>query len=230
MYHICIIEDDEIQCRELNRILENSLYQTLTPEVSSKQGAELEEFLLEEIRHNRPDLILLDIELPGLDGTKLCRSIRDFSQVPVIFVTGRTGAMDELNGILSGGDDYITKPYCAPVVLARIAAVLKRTAGKPEENFTYAYGGFELHILNSTISKGGRSEELTKTELRICRLLFSHAGQIVSREEILDDLWAGQIFIDDNTLSVNITRIRAKLKKIGGQELIRTRRGQGYQI
>ena len=138
--------------------------------------------------------------------------------------------MDELNGILAGGDDYISKPYCAPVVLARIAAVLKRTAGKAEERCVFTYGGYELNILNGTISREGRSEELTRTELRICRLLFARAGQIVSREELLDDLWDGQIFIDDNTLSVNITRIRAKLKNIGGEELIRTRRGQGYQI
>lgn len=195
MYRICIIEDDEIQCRELKRMLENSLYQALVPEVSGREGAGLEEYLLEEIQTGGPDLILLDIELPGLDGVALCRRIREFSEVPVIFVTGRAGAMDELNGILAGGDDYISKPYCAPVVLARIAAVLKRTAGKAEERCVFTYGGYELNILNGTISREGRSEELTRTELRICRLLFARAGQIVSREELLDDLWDGQIFV-----------------------------------
>lgn len=231
MYRIFIIEDDEIQCRELRAVLENSLYQALTPNLEGREGKGLSAYLLEEIRKERPDLILLDIELPGLDGIALCRKLRETSRVPVIFLTGRTGAMDELNGILSGGDDYITKPYCAPVMLARIAAVLKRTAGAgEEERMRLSCGEYTLCILDGTITRAGRSAELTRTELRIMHLLFLHAGEIVGRDELLDYLWENQIFIDDNTLSVNITRIRGKLKEIGGEAFIRTRRGQGYQI
>lgn len=179
-----------------------------------------------------PDLILLDIQLPGTDGLKVCRDIRKKTDVPIIFVTSRSNSMDELNGMMMGGDDYITKPYQAPILLARIAAVLKRTGHNkaPENPLRFTWKGCELDMLQGTLTYEGRSEQLTRNELRICCNLFSRAGQIISREELIDDLWENQIFIDDNTLSVNITRIRGKMKEIGLENLIVTRRGQGYQL
>ena len=140
--------------------------------------------------------------------------------------------MDELNGMMMGGDDYVTKPYQAPILLARIAAVLKRTGHNkaPENPCRFTWKGCELDMLQGTLTYEGRSEQLTRNELRICCNLFSRAGQIISREELIDDLWENQIFIDDNTLSVNITRIRGKMKEMGLENLIVTRRGQGYQL
>ena len=178
------------------------------------------------------DLILLDIQLPGLDGLSLCREIRKTKDTPVIFVTSRSSSMDELNGIMMGGDDYITKPYVTPILLARIAAVLKRSGRENavSDSCILTCRGCRLNLLNSTLTCSGKTAELTKNELRICWNLFSRCGEIVPREDIIDDLWDNQIFIDDNTLSVNITRIRSKLREIGVDDLIETKRGQGYRI
>lgn len=223
MYKIMIIEDEPDIRTELKAMLENALYQVEAVEDFINLPA--------QITALAPDLLLLDVQIPGTDGFALCRQIRKESDVPVIFVTSRNSSMDELNGIMIGGDDYITKPYCAPVLLARIASVLKRL-GKSDDKDPYEFHwrGCCLNLLEGTLNKDGRKAELTKNELRICYNLFSKCGQIVSREDIIDDLWDNQIFIDDNTLSVNITRIRAKLKEIGAPDLIKTRRGQGYSI
>lgn len=217
--------EDEKEIRlELKLMLENALYQAEAAEDFSDIPRLVDE--------TAPDLILLDIQLPGTDGLKVCRDIRKKTDVPIIFVTSRSNSMDELNGMMMGGDDYITKPYQAPILLARIAAVLKRTGHNkaPENPCRFTWKGCELDMLQGTLTYEGRSEQLTRNELRICCNLFSRAGQIISREELIDDLWENQIFIDDNTLSVNITRIRGKMKEIGLENLIVTRRGQGYQL
>lgn len=232
MYHILIIEDDPDIRAELKLLLENALYAVEA----------LEDFtqLPSRVEACAPDLILLDIQLPNIDGLKVCQELRRTMDTPIIFVTGRMDAMDELTGILMGGDDYITKPYHAPILLARIAAVLKRTvrcsagaahcAPSASSDYQFAWKGCELDMLRSTLSHREHSISLTRNELRICYHLFSKGGQIVSREELIDDLWDNQIFIDDNTLSVHITRIRNKLKEIGVDNLIETRRGQGYRL
>lgn len=224
MYHILIIEDDPDIRAELKLLLENALYQVDAIIDFTK--------VIPQIQNASPDLILLDIQLPGNSGLNLCQEIRRTSEVPIIFVTGLSNPMDELNGMMIGGDDYITKPYHAPLLLARIAAILKRTGHKNEVNdpYQFVWKGCELNLLDGTLKHGELSTELTKNELRICYNLFSRAGQIVSREDLIDDLWDNQIFIDDNTLSVHITRIRSKLKEIGMEHLIQTRRGQGYLI
>ncbi len=224
MYRILIVEDEKDIRLELKLMLENALYQAEAAEDFSDIPRLVDE--------TAPDLILLDIQLPGTDGLKVCRDIRKKTDVPIIFVTSRSNSMDELNGMMMGGDDYITKPYQAPILLARIAAVLKRTGHNkaPENPCRFTWKGCELDMLQGTLTYEGRSEQLTRNELRICCNLFSRAGQIISREELIDDLWENQIFIDDNTLSVNITRIRGKMKEIGLENLIVTRRGQGYQL
>lgn len=224
MYRILVIEDDPDIRAELKLLLENALYEVDVIEDFTQ--------IVSQTEACAPDLILLDIQLPGINGLSLCQDIRRKMDTPVIFVTSFNNAMDELNGMMMGGDDYITKPYHAPVLLARIAAVLKRTGkkGPQEDPYHFIWKDCELNMLDATLSCRGRSAELTKNELRICYNLFSRAGQIVSREELIDDLWDNQIFIDDNTLSVNITRIRGKLKDIGAGNMIETRRGQGYRI
>ena len=224
MYHLLIIEDDTDIRSELKLMLENALYHADSIENFTDVPAQVQAL--------SPDLILLDIQLPGLDGLSLCREIRKTKDTPVIFVTSRSSSMDELNGIMMGGDDYITKPYVTPILLARIAAVLKRSGRENavSDSCILTCRGCRLNLLNSTLTCSGKTAELTKNELRICWNLFSRCGEIVPREDIIDDLWDNQIFIDDNTLSVNITRIRSKLREIGVDDLIETKRGQGYRI
>ncbi len=204
-------------------LLENALYQvTALEDFSDVASAVLAE---------KPDLVLLDLNLPGESGFGICTKIRAESEVPVIFVTSRTDSMDELNGMLKGGDDYITKPFQAPILLARIAAVLKRTyRDTKEEEQKLAHKGVELDIARGMVSCGTHQTELTKNELKILHYLFRKKGEIVPRADMIEYLWDNQVFIDDNTLSVNITRIRGKLREIGVCGLIETKRGMGYRI
>ena len=218
-----IAEDDAVIRQELRVLLENALYQvTALEDFSDVASAVLAE---------KPDLVLLDLNLPEESGFDICTKIRAESEVPVIFVTSRTDSMDELNGMLKGGDDYITKPFQAPILLARIAAVLKRTyRDTKEEEQKLAHKGVELDIARGMVSCGTHQTELTKNELKILHYLFRKKGEIVPRADMIEYLWDNQVFIDDNTLSVNITRIRGKLREIGVCGLIETKRGMGYRI
>ncbi len=220
---ILIIEDEAVIRRELKILLENAMYEV----------AVLTEFhhILPQIAEQSPDLILLDINLPGCSGFDLCTQIRGEMGVPVIFLTSRTDSMDELNGILKGGDDYITKPYQAPILLARIGAVLKRTmGGRLKEQTQFVHKDVRLDIAGCVLTCRDKQAELTKAEMKILYRLFKRPGEYVSRTDLIEYLWENKIFIDDNTLSVHMTRIREKLKSIGVHELIVTKRGLGYRI
>lgn len=220
---ILIVEDEPVISRELQALLEQAGY----------QAAAVNEFedILSQVQKEQPDLVLLDVNLPGCSGFDICMQIREQMEVPVIFLTGRTDSMDELTGILKGGDDYITKPYQAPVLLARIGAVLKRTKGIfKKEPTRFAWNGVELDIGGCALSSQGRQAELTKNEMKIMHRLFLHPGEYVSRMDLVEYLWENQVFIDDNALSVHITRIREKLKAIGVHDFIETKRGMGYRI
>lgn len=221
MQTIMIIEDDPAIRNELTLLLMNEGYQAAAVTNFTQAAA--------QVSAVSPELILLDLGLPGRDGLALCADIRKISQVPIIFVTSRDSAMDELKALSLGGDDYITKPYNIPVLLARIKAVLRRSGGVPEPD-TLEAGGLTLHLTRGTASAGDRSAELTRNELKILAYLMTHAGQIVSRADLIDALWDSQIYIDDNTLSVNMTRLRSKLEGIGLPGFIKTRRGMGYQL
>ncbi|MEY8430764.1 response regulator transcription factor [Lachnospiraceae bacterium 48-42] len=221
--HIMIIEDDLVIRQELRQLLENSLYQVSAP--GNFEG--IVPFILER----DPDLVLLDLNLPGESGFEICSKLRLSSEVPVIFVTGRTDSMDELNGILRGGDDYITKPFHPPVLLARIAAVLKRTKRNTgREEAVLSHKGVELDLARGCVRYECREIDMSRNELKILHYLFMKKGEIVSRMELVEALWDQQVFIDDNALSVNMTRIRGKLARIGVQEFIETKRGMGYRI
>lgn len=221
MDKIIIIEDDPAIREELALLLENEGYQaTAVTDFSDVPG---------QVLAAAPGLILLDLGLPGRDGMSLCLDIRKVSRTPIIFVTSRDSASDELRALSLGGDDYITKPYNIPVLLARIRAVLRR-AGGPAEPDTLEAEGLTLHLTRGTVSAGDRSAELTRNELKILAHLMAHTGEIVSRADLIDALWDSQIYIDDNTLSVNMTRLRVKLEGIGLPGLIKTRRGMGYQL
>ena len=216
-----IVEDDPVIREELALLLGNEGYQAAA--VSSFSD------ISQQIREAAPDLILLDLGLPGRDGISLCAEIRKTSRTPIIFVTSRDSAADELRALSLGGDDYITKPYNIPVLLARIRAVLRR-AGGPAEPDTVEAAGLTLHLTRGTAMAGDRSVELTRNELKILADLMGNQGKIVSRADLIDALGDSQVYIDDNTLSVNMTRLRAKLEEIGLPGFIKTRRGMGYQI
>ncbi len=221
MQKIMIIEDDPVIRDELALLLSNEGYQTVA--VTEFTNVAM------QISNCNPNLILLDLNLPERDGLSLCADIRKASPTPIIFVTSRDSAADELRALSLGGDDYITKPYNISVLLARIKAVLRRTGGTAEPD-TLAADGLTLHLTQGTISAGTKSVELTRNELKILSCLMSHAGEIVSRADLIEALWDSQIYIDDNTLSVNVTRLRSKLEELGMADVIKTRRGMGYQL
>ena len=222
MQKIMVIEDDTAIQEELALLLENEGY---TPLVVTNFTDILGQAVLE-----RPDLILLDIGLPRRDGFSLCAALRKAVSAPIIFVTSRDAGVDEVRALSLGGDDYITKPYSVPVLLARIKAVLRRSSGEPEPADTLEAGGLRLSLTKGVVSANGKTAELTRNELQILACLMAHTGQIVSRADLIDTLWDNQIYIDDNTLSVNMTRLRGKLAEIGLPDAIKTRRGMGYQL
>lgn len=219
---IMIIEDDPAIQEELSLLLQNEGYDTLTVSTFTDIPNQAGQFC--------PDLILLDIGLPGQDGFSLCTRLRKSVGVPIIFVTSLDSGQDEVRALSLGGDDYITKPYSVPVLLARIKAVLRRSTKTAQSADTLTACGLQLHLAKGTVSSDTDTAILTRNELRILACLMEHAGEIVSRADLIDMLWDNQIYIDDNTLSVNVTRLRTKLADIGLPDLIRTRRGMGYQL
>lgn len=221
MHRIMIIEDDQDTCGELALLLKNEGYLPL-PVVDFTD-------ICRQVAQERPDLVLMDIGLPGEDGFSLCAGIRKEIPVPIIFVTGRDSGMDEVRALSLGGDDYITKPYQVPVLLARIKSVLRRT-GKITDPDVMEGKGVRLNLAKGSVESKAGTAMLTRNELQIMACLMAHAGEIVSRLDLIETLWENQVYIDDNTLSVNMTRLRGKLAEIGMPGLITTRRGMGYQL
>lgn len=229
MKKIMIIEDDPATRGELTLLLENEGFQVLAVTNFKDVVGQFREYDLGSGESQGPcSLVLLDLGLPGKDGFTLCMEIRRISQVPILFLTSRDSALDELQALNLGGDDYIAKPYSIPLLLAHINALLRRTSGIQEPDLLEA-GGLSVHLSRGIASAGDKSIELTRNELRILVHLMRRPGEIVSRADLIDALWDDHIYIDDNTLSVNITRLRGKLTELGLPDYIRTRRGMGYQ-
>ncbi len=221
MFKIIIVEDDKEIREELKILLENSGYEV--------QIISDFEHIIEKIIEEQVHLILLDINLPNKDGFEICSKIRAKSKVPIIFVTSRNNSMDELKGIMLGGDDYIEKPYNVPILLARIKNLLNRTYLEERES-KIEYKGITLEVLKSKKTYNKKEIELTKTEIKTLHYLFKNKDKIIPRADIIDFLWDNEVYADDNSLSVIITRLREKLKEIGIENLIETKRGQGYKI
>lgn len=219
MSKILIVEDDEKLRSELEIFLKNNGY-----EVSSLKSFNN---TINEILEINPNVVLLDINLPGADGEYICKEIRKQSNMGIIMVTSRESELDELISINNGADHYITKPYNIQILLAKIASLLRRTDSNAIKDKIDAKD-FILNLSNSTIERSGKTIELTKNEYKILKYLIENRGKIVSREDIMECLWESESFIDDNTLSVNITRLRNKLEELDLKELIETKRGQGY--
>ncbi len=220
MSKILIVEDDEKLRNELKIFLERNGF-----EVSVLNNFENS---IRTILENKVDLILLDINLPFVDGEYICKEIRKTSNVPIIMLTSRNSEIDELLSLNYGADQYVVKPFNIQILLAKINALLKRSQNTDTYQNLLDCRDFILNVSKSQLEKNGQIMELTKNELKILHYLVSKRGQIVSREEIIEYLWDSQSFIDDNTLTVNVNRLRNKLEELNLQEIIETKRGQGY--
>lgn len=220
MKKIIVIEDDEIIREELQSFLSKYNYQVVAPNNFDN--------IIEKILEEKADLILLDINLPAYDGYYICREVRKISEVPIIIVTSRDSDTDELMSMNLGADDFVTKPYNTQILLARIAALLKRSSGVGGSGAVLTYGDFQLNLSNASILYRDKELELTKNEMKILSFLIENKGTIVSRDALMEYLWKSDFFVDDSTLSVNVTRLRKKLESIGIKDAIETRRGLGY--
>lgn len=220
MKKILIVEDDEKLRNELEIFLNNNGYESISLKTF--------ENTLNDILEINPKLLLLDINLPGADGEYICKEIRKKSNMPIIIVTSRDNEIDELLSINNGADHYITKPFNIHILLAKINSLLRRTNMLNESIELIDAGDFILNINKSTIEKNNKIIELTKNEFRILKFLVQNRNKIISREDIMICLWDSDNFIGDNTLTVNMTRLKSKLDEIGLKELLETKRGQGY--
>ena len=222
MQKILIVEDDKKIRKELETFL-------------NKHGfiaKSLEKFdnTIQDILNENADLVLLDINLPYIDGEFVCKEVRKTSDVPIIMVTSRDNEIDELMSLNYGADQYVTKPYNIQILLAKINGLLKRNQKQEKGIQKIDCDGFVLNIAERVIEKEDKKIELTKNEYSILYYLSINKGKVVSRDEIMDYLWESEEFIDDNTLSVNVKRLRNKLEELGFIDRIETRRGQGYLL
>ena len=218
MNRILIVEDDKDISRELKELLENSGYEA---EVLSNFKNACDSIIAAE-----PDLVLLDINIPYMNGEMLLQQLRSKSDVPVIMVTSRDSEADEVLSMSYGADDYITKPYNPTILLLRINAVFKRIGAKSDN--TTAYRGMEILPHKGVIKYKDEEITLTKNEMTIFMYLLSHREHIVSRDELMTELWNNEEYLNDNALTVNISRLRGRFKDIGMEDVIETRKGQGY--
>ncbi|MBT2614781.1 MULTISPECIES: response regulator transcription factor [unclassified Bacillus (in: firmicutes)] len=223
MFKIMIVEDDE----KIRKIVAD----TLTKWKYDVVGIMEFDHILDDFEKFQPDLVLLDINLPTFDGFYWCQQIRAISSVPILFLSSRNQNMDIIMAINMGGDDFIQKPFDLDVLVAKISALLRR-------NYTYQNGhnlklthrDLSLHVTNSTIQFEEQSIELSRNEFIILQLMMRRIGEIVPREDLMQALWNDEQFVDDNTLTVNVNRVRRKITGIGLEDFIVTRKGMGYLI
>ncbi len=223
MYKIMAVEDDLRLCEEIQEALSKWGFNPVTVKNF--------EDILNEFVQNKPELVIMDINLPCFDGFYWCQKIREISKVPIIFLSSRNTNMDIIMAIKMGGDDFVTKPFSIDILVTKLHAMLRRT---------YSYGenlgdvlecrGVILNINDSTLSYNENKIELTKNELKILLLLMKNIGKIISRDRIMRILWDDDTFINDNTLTVNVNRLRKRLEDIGIKDFIETKKGQGYVI
>ncbi|QOV20283.1 response regulator transcription factor [Blautia liquoris] len=222
MFKIMLVEDDLTITEVLERQLKKWGYQVLAVEDFNR--------VMEQFERDQPDLVLMDISLPSYNGFYWCTEIRKISKTPILFISSASDDMNLVMAINMGADDFIAKPFNLDVITAKIQAMLRRTYDFTQEAEELEAGGVTLSLLDNTISKDGQTLELTKNEFKILKILMEEAGQIVSRDEIMKELWDTDHFIDDNTLTVNVTRLRKRLEEAGVVDFIETKKGIGYRI
>lgn len=222
-YRIMIVEDDPKIARLLGEGLARFDYDVLIVD----EPAHVKEAFVK----NKPHLVLLDVNLPRFDGFYLCRQIRAISKVPIIFISARSHELDQVRALENGGDDYITKPFNLELALAKVQSAIRRAYGEyalPHAVDAISVDGLILDRNRNRASFNEREVELTPKEFRLLFCLAERHGQIVERETLLDALWDDVDFVDDNTLSVNVARVRRRLAELGLADVIETKRGQGY--
>lgn len=222
MTKILVVEDDHQIQQELVLLLQRNGFEA--------QALTSFESVPQQIIAAHPDLVLLDLNLPGIDGQQICREVRQLSNVPIIVVTSRNTDLDELMVLSLGADDFIAKPYNTQILLMHITSVLRRANSDVTTGTKLSHAGVTLDSSSCKVSADQKSVELTKNELRILSLLMQNAGTVVSRQRIQEELWQSDEFVDDNTLTVNISHLRNTLASIGVEDFVVTRRGLGYVI
>ena len=222
MYRILIVEDDMTIAELLAEHLRSWNYQA---ECARDFKRSLETF----VRFD-PQLVILDIGLPIYNRFYWCQEIRRISSVPIIFLSSMNDKMNIVMAMNMGGDEFIEKPFELDVVTAKVQAVLRRAYALQGSPNVIEFKGMMLNLSNATLSLGEKRIELTKNEFRILQMLFENAGRIVSRDAIMTKLWESDAFIDDNTLTVNVARLRKKLEVFGIHDLVKTKKGIGYLV
>lgn len=222
MYKILIVEDDSIISEQISKYLARWGY----------ESACVEDFenILSQFTAFDPQLVLLDIGLPFYNGYYWCGEIRKISQVPVVFVSSASDNMNIVMAMNMGGDDFIMKPFDLEVLLAKIQAILRRTYSFQNQSSVMEHRNVILNLADMSLLYQGNRVELSKNEFRILQILYENAGKTVSRESMMKRLWDNECFVDDNTLTVNMNRLRRKLEEAGIHDFILTKKGVGYQL
>lgn len=218
---VLIIEDDKIILQSLKKYLENWEY-----EVFTNFGIDI----MEDVKKINPDIILMDIILPSFNGYFWCEKIRIETDIPIIFISSKSEDLDIIMGMQMGADDYITKPFNFDVLMVKINAIMKRYYGNNTIKNVLDFNDTILYINEFRLEYKGKDTNLTKTEMLIMKSLFEAKGEIVTREKLMDKCWQNDFFIDDNTLAVNINRIRKKLHKLGLENFLLTKKYSGYYL
>ena len=222
MKNVMIVEDDEVIAGELSRQLSTwQMNGVLVKDFNDVMGS---------FNACSPDIVLMDLNLPSYNGFYWCSEIRKVSDVPVVFLSSADDNMNIVMAMNMGADDFISKPFDFQVLLAKIRAILRRSYGETLSRHTVEAGGVSLNLDDASAEAGGLKIELTKNEFLILKELMENAGRVVSREQLMERLWGNEEFIDDNTLTVNITRIRRKIEAAGLNDFIATKRGMGYIV
>ena len=222
MHKILLVEDDEVIRQQVKKMLEQWGYEVVL----------VEDFMevLSIFVKVEPHLVLMDIGLPLFNGYHWCQEIRKVSKVPIMFLSSRDQAMDIVMAINMGGDDFVTKPFDQNVLLAKIQGLLRRSYEFGKDQSLLEYMGVILNLKAMDLVYQGEVVSLTKNEFQILQVLFERSGNIVSREDLMKELWNSDFFIDDNTLSVNVARLRKKLEAVGLKDFIETKKGVGYGL
>ena len=223
MHTIMLVEDDSALCSQIIEGLKKWGF--------NADSAVNFENIIEDFSKIKPQLVIMDINLPCYDGFYWCSRIRELSKVPVIFLSSRDTNMDIIMAVNTGADDYIAKPFSMQILIAKIQAILRRTYDYTTSDQDYIeHRGLILNMGESSVIYGNSKSELTKNEMKILRLLMANKGKIVSRESIMKLLWDDNQYVNDNTLTVNINRLRSRLADLGLEDYIETKKGQGYIV
>lgn len=222
MYRVFIVEDDRTIAESLKKHLQTWGYE-VSCVVDFKN-------VIDEFKTAAPQIVLLDIGLPFFNGFHWCQSIREISDVPIVFISSASDNMNIVMAMNMGGDDFIEKPFDMHVLTAKVQAILRRTYSLKSQLNIIEHQGVILNLSDATVTYEGQKIEWSRNEYKIFQMLLERAGKIVPRDDIIEALWESESFIDDNTLTVNMTRLRKKLEEAGLIEFIQTKKGLGYVI